>query len=250
MGFWTAFQFLTIIPLPFRREPESREMRASLSYFPLVGLLIGGILFGMDFGLNLILAPAVANALVITAWILITGALHLDGFMDTCDGLAGDTPQRRLEIMADTRVGAFGIIGVCALLLVKYGALVSLPNPLRMEALLLLPTLGRWTMVYALFAFPYARRTGGLGQAFKQQATWQRLTVATLITLGAIAGLMRWQGVVIMAIAWIIALAIGYFFRSRLGGLTGDTYGAISELVEVLVLVIFPLVANIGGNLQ
>lgn len=244
LGFWIALRFLTIIP--FRGEPNSREPGRSLSYFPIVGLVIGGILFGIDCGMSLILPSMVVNALLIVVLIILTGALHLDGFIDTCDGIAGDSPQRRLEIMSDSQVGAFGIVGACSLLLVKYATLLSLPDTLRMAALLLMPTLGRWAMVYAIFAFPYARKASGLGYAFKQQATWQRLTMATLVALVAVAVLTRWQGMVLIGGVWLIILGIGCLLRSRLGGLTGDTYGAVNELTEVLVLILLPLVANIG----
>ncbi len=247
MGFWVAFQFLTIIPSPFRRQPSLRELGTSLIYFPIIGLLLGAFLFGVDLGLGLVLPPELASALILGLWVLVAGTMHLDGFMDTCDGLYGDTPQRRLEIMADTRVGSFGIVGAIILLLIKYTALLTLPIGLRMEALLLVPVLSRWTMVYAVFVFPYARKDGGLGQTFKQQATWQRLVIATLIVLAVSGGLLRWQGTILMIIAWIIATTLGYFLRSRLGGLTGDTYGAINEIGEVVTLMVVPFIASIGA---
>ena len=120
-------------------------------------------MFGIDRGLSLILPSVVVNALLIVVLIILTGALHLDGFIDTCDGLAGDSPQRRLEIMSDSQVGAFGIVGVCGLLLLKYVALLSLPDTLRLAGLLLMPALSRWTMAYAIFAFPCVSKTSGLG---------------------------------------------------------------------------------------
>lgn len=247
MGFWIALRFLTILPSPFRGEPSPPKVGHSLVYFPIVGLALGGILFGIDRGLSLILPSVVVNALLIVALVIFTGALHLDGFIDTCDGLSGDSPQRRLEIMSDSHVGAFGIVGVCCLLLLKYVALLSLPNTLRLAGLLLMPTLSRWTMTYAIFAFPCVSKTSGLGQTFKQQATLQRFIIATLVTSVVTAALMRWQGVVLMVGVWLIILGVSYFFRSRLGGLTGDTYGAVNELAEVWVLILLPLVAGIGN---
>ena len=247
MGFWIALRFLTIIPSPFRGEPSPQKLGRSLGYFPVVGLVVGGILFGIDRGLGLILPFAVVNALLIVVLIILTGALHLDGFIDTCDGMAGDSPQRRLEIMSDSQVGAFGIVGACLVLLVKYAALLSLPGSLRMAALLLMPTLGRWTMAYAVFAFPCASKTPGLGQIFKQEATWQKLAIATLVALVAVTVLISWQGIVLMAGLWLLIWGIASYLRSRLGGLTGDTYGAVNELAEILVLILLPLAAGIGG---
>ena len=247
MGFWIALRFLTIIPFPFGGKPSPQKARRSLGYFPAVGLMLGGILFGIDRGLGLFLPSAVVNALLIAVLVILTGALHLDGFIDTCDGLAGESPRRRLEIMSDSQVGAFGVIGVCCLLLIKYTALLSLPGNIRMTALLLMPTLSRWAVVYSVFAFPYApEKTPGLGQTFKQPATWQRLTIATMVALVMVAVLMSWQGVVLMTGVWLIILGVAYFFRSRLGGLTGDVYGAVIELAEVLVLILLPIAAGIG----
>jgi len=210
--------------------------------------MVGGVLFGIDLGLGLILPFTVVNALLIAVLIILTGALHLDGFIDTCDGLAGESPHRRLEIMSDSKIGAFGLAGACCLLLIKYAALVSLPGNLRMATLLLMPTLSRWAVVYSVFAFPYApKKTPGLGQAFKEQASWQRLTIATLVALVTVAILMTWQGILLMAGVWLIIFGVARFFRSRLGGLTGDIYGAVNELAEVLVLILLPLAAGIGG---
>jgi len=128
--------------------------------------------------------------------------------------------------------------------------LLSLPDTLRMAALLLMPTLSRWTMVYAIFAFSCVSKTSGLGQTFKSQATWQRLTIATLVTLVAVTVLMSWQGVVLMGGVWLIIFGVACLLRSRLDGLTGDTYGAVNELAEVLVLILLPLAASIGGSLR
>jgi adenosylcobinamide-GDP ribazoletransferase len=245
LGFWIALQFLTIIPSPFRRWPEPRQVASSLSYFPVVGIIIGGIIFLANWGLGAVFSQYVSAALTLAVWVLLSGALHLDGLVDSCDGLAGGTPAQRLRIMADSRVGAYGIIGVCIVLLVKYAALVSLPETWRLEALLLVPMLGVWAMVFALFLFPYARKEG-LGRHFKAGANGYRFALVTLLTLAAAVGLARWQGVIMMAITGLITLGMGYFFKARLGGLTGDSYGAIKEVSEAIALVLFPVILNLG----
>ena len=235
MGFWTALKFLTVLPAPFRRKADTETLGSSLTYFPLVGLMLGVILLGLNYGLTLILPPSVVTALVIIALAVLTGAHHLDGFMDACDGMvAGKSREEKLSIMSDSKVGAFGIAGIFLLLLLKYVSLSSAPV---VPALLLMPTLSRWTMVCAIFTFPYAK-TSGMGLAFKKGANRRRFMMSTLITLVIAAAVLQWWALVLMAALWLISLGIARYFRYRLGGLTGDIYGAINEISEVLVLLI------------
>ncbi len=243
MGFWAALQFLTIFPTPLRHKVTAKTSSQSLTYFPLVGLILGGILLGLHYGLILVLPSSVVNALLIIALVILTGAHHLDGFIDTCDGvIAGKSKKERLAIMSDTKVGAFGIVGVVLLLLLKYVSLSSAPI---LPALLLMPTLSRWAMVSIIFTFPYAKRYG-MGLAFKQGANWQRLTIATIISLIAAVALLKLLGLVLMAAVWLIAFGIASSFRSRLGGLTGDNYGAINEISEVLLLLLIILIGRLS----
>ncbi|MFQ5924421.1 MAG: adenosylcobinamide-GDP ribazoletransferase [Dehalococcoidia bacterium] len=247
MGFLAALEFLTVIPSPRRREATPREIGRSLVYFPLIGLGLGGALYGLDRLFALFLPTALASVLLVVALILVTGANHLDGFIDTCDGMAGGrSPEQRLEIMRDSRAGGFGVVGACSLLLVKSVSLIFVPGAFRMAALLLMPVLGRWAMVYAVFAYPSARREG-IGQTFKEQANWQRMTIATLVALAISVLLMKLLGLALMAGVWLVAIIMAIFLRRRLGGLTGDTYGAINEVIEVLVLILVPLIY--GGYL-
>lgn len=242
MGFWAALQFSTIFPTPLKHEVSAETYGQSLPYFPLVGLILGAILLGLYYGLSFILPPTVITALLIIALVILTGSHHLDGFIDTCDGIfAGKSKKERLAIMSDTRVGAFGIVGVVLLLLLKYASLLSVSRML--PALLLMPALSRWTMVSMIFTYPYAKKSG-MGLSFKQGATWQRLAVATSIALLVAVALLGWWGLVLMAVLWFIAFGIAGYFRSRLGGLTGDNYGAINEISEVLVLVLLILIVR------
>ena len=242
MGLLAAVQFLTVIPL--RRDVSQRDIGRSLLFFPIVGLGIGAVLFGLDRLFNLLLPVALGSVLLIVALVLLTGANHLDGFIDTCDGMAaGRSPQERLAIMRDSRVGGFGVVGVCCLLLVKYVSLLFLPGALRMAALLLMPTVGRWAMVYAIFAYPSAR-SEGLGQAFKEQANWWRLVIATLIAIAISVALMKLFGLALLAVIWLIVVVMATYLRKKLGGLTGDTYGAINEVIEISVLILVPLLAG------
>jgi len=209
-----------------------------------IGIIIGLILAGLYWLLRLILPSAVVDVLLLVCLVVLTGGLHLDGFVDTCDGIGGHkTPEARWQVMHDSRAGAFGIVGVCCLLLVKYISLSSVPDNLMMVTLVLMPVVSRWAMVYAIFAYPYARPSG-LGKAFKQEASWRRLTMATLVALAVVIALARLPGFVIMAGVWVIVVAMAAYLKGRFSGLTGDTYGAINEVAEVSVLILVCLLAH------
>lgn len=244
MKLLAAFQFLTAIPFPLRREATPEEIGCSQRYFPLVGLFLGGVLLGLDRLLGLGLPSAVVNVLLIIALVLLTGALHLDGFVDTCDGIVGRrTPEERWGVMHDSRAGGFGVVGACCLLLLKYVSLASVPEASRVVALLLMPVMGRWAMAYAVFAYPYAS-PGGLGKIFKEQAGWRGFLVATVIALAIAFGFARLGGLVTLVAVWVGVVAMAAYLRRKFAGLTGDTYGAINEVTEVFVLIVISLVAR------
>jgi adenosylcobinamide-GDP ribazoletransferase len=245
VGFLAALRFLTIIPLPGGKLSPG-EVGRSIAYFPAVGAIIGLILVGLNWLFGLILPPAIVNILLVVSLAIISGALHLDGFVDTCDGMVGHkTVAQRRRVMKDSRAGAFGIIGVSLLLLVKYVSLNSVPESWLVPTLLLMPVLSRWAMVYAVFIYPYARASG-LGKAFKRETSRVVFLVATVIALAIAVIPAQFAGLVIMFGVWVIVTAIAYYLKSRFGGLTGDSYGAINETAEVLVLILVCLLAQIG----
>ncbi len=246
MDFLTALQFLTIIRLPGRHELSTEKLGRSVTYFPLVGLLIGLILAGLNWLLSLVLPPAVVNALLIISLIVISGGLHIDGFIDTCDGLAGHkTVEERWRIMHDSRVGGFGVVGACCLVLVKYVSLLSVRYALLSGlsehqftvTLILMPVVSRWAMVYALTGFPYARPSG-LGKVFKEGASRPRLAIATLIALAIATSMACFAsiayfylaGLAIMFGIWVVVVIVAAYLKSKFAGLTGDTYGLINEV--------------------
>jgi len=246
LRFLAAISFLTTIPLPRRREASPEEIGGSVVYFPVVGIIIGLILAGLNWLLGLFLPSAVVNGLVIVSLVVLTGALHLDGFGDTCDGIAGHkTVENRWRVMHDSRVGSFSIVGIFCLLLVKYISLNSVPDTLLMPTLVLMPVVSRWAMVYTVFAYPYAKPSG-LGKVFKQETNWQRFTIATIITLVVAIGLAQLAGLAIMLVlpgTWIVVVTIASYLKRKFSGLTGDTYGAINEIAEVGVLILVSLLA-------
>ena len=246
-----AFQFLTTLPIPRRYQVGIEEVGASLAYFPLVGLFLGAILAGIDWSLSLILPSSIVNVVIIIALLLLTGALHIDGFIDTCDALFGrGTPQEKWRIMSDSRVGSFGIVGAFCLLLLFYVSLGGVAEAYKMMALILMPALSRWSIVYTIFAFPYAK-PAGLGKTFKEQVNWRKLALATSLVLVSTLGLLMikgltfiFVGLALIFMVWLLAAALGLFLRRKFAGLTGDSYGTINEVTQVFILIFFCLISK------
>lgn len=249
MKLLAALQFLTTIPLPLRHKTTAEELGRSAACFPLVGLIIGFILAGLNWLFSLVLPPALVNVLLIVSMVILTGGLHLDGLSDTCDGIGGQkTVEERWQVMHDSRVGSFGVIGIALMLLVKYAALSSIPSQLMMIALIFMPVVSRWAMVYAVFAYPYARPSG-LGKFFKQGTRWPGFTIATFIIFTialVLIPLINLAALITIICIWLIATLMAVYLESKFDGLTGDTYGAINEVAEASTLIIFILLVHVG----
>ncbi len=241
MELLAALQFLT--SLPIKRSFTGEQVGRSTALFPVVGIIIGLVLLGLNYLLRLVLPSTVVNALLVVALAALCGGLHLDGLADTMDGMAGHrTPEQRLEIMRDSRIGGFGALGIALFLIVEYACLNSLPSAWIPYAILLAPTLSRWAMVNAIFIYPYARPSG-LGKAFKEAVSWWQFVVATLVALILAVALFRLAGLAILAGVWIILTLLASYFKRQLNGLTGDTYGAINEIITVSVFLLVSMLA-------
>jgi adenosylcobinamide-GDP ribazoletransferase len=237
-----AGQFLTILPPVIKRPFTSKELGRAVGFFPLVGIAIGVILLGAETILSFALPKMVTAALVLGLWILVTGALHLDGFLDTMDGLfGGRTPEKRLQILQDERLGAFAFAGGAILILLKFTALASLDS--LTTPLLLTPTLGRWAMTLAIPLYPYGREEG-LGRAMKDHANWRQMGVGTVIVLLAGWFTGGWYGLMLLPITLLITMAAAYAVLGRIPGLTGDIYGALCEITEAIILMLFVIIQN------
>jgi adenosylcobinamide-GDP ribazoletransferase len=232
-----ALQFLTLCPPLIRRLFTPAEMGRAVGCFPLIGALLGGVLAALDWGFMRVFPPEVSTVLVIAAATAMTGALHLDGFFDACDGLlGGHTPESRLEIMHDERVGAFGLAGGVLLLMLKFWTLFATPR--RIVALILAATLSRWAIAMALVYAPYAREVG-LGRAMKDHAGIVQAALATGTALLVAFLATGWQGLLLVLLIGATTWLVTRYALNRIPGLTGDLYGAISELSEVIVLLAF-----------
>lgn len=234
-----AVGFLTRVPVGSLPEVSTAQLGRALAWFPLVGLLLGALLAGVDAALADLLPRAVGDALLLVLLALVTGALHLDGFADLCDGVGGGRDREAaLRIMKDSSIGAFGAVGLLLLLLVKYQALTALPVAVKPAALLLMPVAGRWAPVLLTVTLPYLRGPEGTGSAFAAHAGSRELLLATLTLLAVAGGLFRVPGVLLAGVLLLVAAVFGGWIRHRLGGVTGDVLGASVELLEVAALLV------------
>jgi adenosylcobinamide-GDP ribazoletransferase len=242
LPFWIALQFLSSLPIRLPGMPAPQELGRSLLFYPLVGLLFGGLLWvlsGLLSGAPLLLHAA----LLLTVWVLLSGALHLDGLADSADAWLGGfgDRERTLTIMKDPRSGPIAVVTLVLVLLLKFAALLALIEQGHSVVLIVVPLIGRAALLGLFLTTPYVR-AGGLGQALAdhlpRKAGWQVLAVSAL-ACGLIAGL---SGVFAVALAAGVFVWLRHVMQRRLGGTTGDTAGAMLELLEMVVLVGLALV--------
>jgi adenosylcobinamide-GDP ribazoletransferase len=218
-----------------------------MRWFPAIGALIGAVVGLGDLALATLTTVEVRSIAAVLALLAITGALHMDGLMDACDGLLTFTsPERRLEIMQDSHAGSFAIAGAAGALLLKYTAFLALPSNRRLAAFVTIGTLSRWAMVYAALRYPTARPSG-LGHAYKSGLRRRDLVVGTAVAVVAVGVAAGPIGVLVFGLAWAITVVLARYTLSKIPGLTGDVYGAICEIVEVGIAIALPPLWRLQG---
>ena len=241
LPFWIALQFLSSLPIRLPGMPAPRELGRSLLFYPLVGLLFGMILWTLD-GL-LQGAPLLLHAaLLLTVWVLLSGGLHLDGLADSADAWLGGfgDRERTLTIMKDPRSGPIAVVTLVLVLLLKFAALLALIEQPHSVVLIIVPLIARSAMLGLFLTTPYVR-PGGLGQALADHlprlAGMQVLAVSGVACV-LVAGL---SGVLAVVLAALVFAWLRHAMLRRLGGTTGDTAGALLELLEMTVIVCLAL---------
>ncbi len=242
-----ALTFLTVIPWPGASLAGPQDLARSMFWFPWVGAILGLIYIAAWTGMELLLPGVAAAAILVALSVLLTAGLHLDGLADTFDGLGGGgSPEARLRIMKDSRLGTFGAVSLVIVLLLKFAFLLSLAGRGTTGAVFLFPVVSRWGMVLLAYLSPYARPEGGLGQAMTMGVDREVLAGATAGALALSFLALGLGGVILLAgAAGFIWLASRYF-QPKLGGVTGDVLGAANELLEVLVLAGALLLSPVG----
>lgn len=249
-GAAVAFLFLSRIPMPYTPPFNSESCRRSALFFPLVGLVIGAILYSFAWLATFWFPPVVVAVMLTWLWIVLTGALHLDGFIDTADGLFSHrSPSRMLEIMSDSRIGAMGATAAVLALMAKAALIYAMLEADLASFLfywLFVPAFSRWFMVFAIAGWPYARKADGLGLLFSG-IRWPH-AVGSYVLLLLLAALMQMTPLKLSLSQWTIGTGLltlvtiaggtlmARHLSGKLGGLTGDCYGALNESLEILLL--------------
>lgn len=235
-GLVLAARYLTIVPVGRGgpHEPMS-AVGAAAAWFPVVGMGLGAVVAGADLASRRVFPPLLAALVTVTIWKLLTGGLHLDGLADCLDGLAGHDAAQRLRIMSDSRIGAFGAIGLILFLLLEIGAVAGLPPAVRWRALLAVPVIARALPPLLARCFP-AARAAGQGAMFRAGVRWWAVAL-TLALAAPIAGLsLGAKGIVALVVAALVGLTLARFLARRLDGITGDVLGAAVETGELSAL--------------
>ena len=234
-SFFIALQFLSRIHVVTQTVWTEADFGRSVIFFPLVGTVIGAVLCLAYVGISLWFSQPYMAVLLVLCWLLVTGGLHADGLMDTADGLfSGRSRERMLEILKDSCVGSNGVVAFVSCMALKVCFLANLPQQSVCAALLAVPTAARFGVLIGIFQFPYARQQG-LGQAFVQYAPRRALVKAFLCALLPLA-VAGWSYCLLLGAVMLISLGLNTYIARRLGGVTGDTYGAVIELSEMLLL--------------
>lgn len=246
-AFLIGLQFLTRIHVVRQTVWTEEDFGKSVRYFPLVGLVLGVcyslagwfLTYGLEEIAGVHMPEHFRAAILAVLPFLATGGIHCDGFMDTVDGIfSGRERDRMLEIMKDSRTGSFGVVAFGVLLLLQYSLILDMPKESLPWALLVMPIVGRLMMTGAISLFPYAR-PDGMGKAFGKYAAPKNYVYIASYTLLLLLVLDGWLGLAAAAAGYIFLRLFGRYVTHLLGGLTGDVYGAVCTLTELLTLAVY-----------
>jgi len=236
--FLIALQFLTILPVKIKSEIDKKDFGKSLSYFPLVGAIIGILLF-LSLVLFMGLPHMVRVVLILIASIIITGGIHLDGFADTCDAFYGaKSKEETLRIMRDSRIGVMGVIGLVSILLLKLGLISSMPQGMLWRSLIMMLVFSRWSQVLGCYLSNYPREQGK-AKYFIEYGSKKEFVAGSFFVIPLFLLLAGLKGMALLGLSLVIVVLFINYTRRRLGGMTGDTIGATSEIAEVTMLLFY-----------
>lgn len=247
-----AFQLLTKLYLPVRMDYTEDIYRRSIVFYPVVGAVLGIFIFVITVGLSMFLPNVVTAVCTLILWVWLTGGLHLDGLLDTADGIGSNrSKEGMLHIMKDSRIGANGAITCTLALLLKAVLITSILDHSIVASLglLFVPIYSRSFMTWAMVGWPYAGGIQGMGSMYQTAGIRHGIAAsltAVIVTIGLwlAFGLHKYMNFIYMTVAIVIIIVVialvgcllSVYFSRKLGGLTGDTYGALNEILEIVLL--------------
>ncbi|KXG78925.1 adenosylcobinamide-GDP ribazoletransferase [Thermotalea metallivorans] len=230
-------QFLTRIPLPVNVKADEEDFLQGVVYFPLVGLLIGMFIVSFYYMGDHLGGTFLAAVMAVTIEVLITGGLHLDGLGDTFDGIYSNRPKDRvLEIMKDSRLGTNGALGIFMTILLKIAFIYSMDRPMVYGVLLLMPVFSRLCLVYGSRFSVYARDSG-MGNLYIGKVNNLHLAITVVLTV--LISLVNLWALPFLLIGYLFSIFYIKHITDKIGGMTGDTLGALCELSEIVYLLYF-----------
>lgn len=240
-AFLTALGFLTRIPVMPKNSIKTSSLNQSLIFFPLAGGIVGAVSALFYLLLKPFLPGPVLIAIILAIPLFMSGGIHFDGLLDTCDGIfSGRSRERSLAIMRDSRVGSMGVAAGIMDLLLRYSLLTSLAGDIIPGLLVAQAVAGRWVITLAVYFFPYARQEG-LGRAFSLDKKYSSVILSSLVMLIIITSIIGAGGSLTALLTGVLSLLAAYRVNAKLGGLTGDVYGALNEVGEILFLMLWLL---------
>ena len=242
-----AFQLLTRIPTPQISHITPKQLGTSLLFYPLVGSVIGVVLLLLGWLFSTV-STEVTAAILLISWVVITGALHIDGLGDSADAWIGGygNPQRTLELMKDPYCGPAAVSSIVMLMIAKYAALQAVLEDAHYLLLFIAPFLSRTFILLLFLTTPYVRQNGmgaSLAQHLPTRYAWSIFLVCSVLLLL----LLQWNGFLILTCAVIAFFALRYWMIQRIGGTTGDTAGAMIEILELVLLLRF-IILGLGSS--
>jgi adenosylcobinamide-GDP ribazoletransferase len=233
----TAFQFLTRIPMPSTKF-EADSLSRSIKFFPLVGLIVGLGAVLLQRIVILHLGRSLAALVVLVYLVLVTGCFHEDGLADAADGFGGGwTKDQILIIMKDSRIGSYGATALVLSLLARYLLLASLPLEHFSSYMILSQVLCRWTSLPLSYLLPPAREQAGQGARIARLTSKSSLAFASLFSFVIAALLLRWSAIAPILLAILAVVLTGWFYSRKIGGVTGDCFGATNQLAEIAIYI-------------
>jgi adenosylcobinamide-GDP ribazoletransferase len=241
---FAAIRFLTIAPIAGTWGTAEEDLARSVPWFPVIGLLLGAIAAAVAWSLSFVAPPMVTATAIVVVLLSFSGCLHVDGLADTADGLLSSRPRERiLEIMKDSHTGAMGVIAIVCVILLKFASLASLPADQLWPAVLLMPLAGRCMIVVNMALLPCAR-PNGLANIFYRRPT-RLAAIWAVAVLAAVAWyVLGSRGLIVCAACMVITLAFSAYVYRKIGGATGDTFGAVCEIIEIVPALTLALMEN------